>query len=134
MNTETIIGLIMAMAPVMGVDGKVAVAVARVESNFNINAIGAAGEIGLFQVKPEYVKEYTKKQLSDPFVNIYVGLQKLKYAQDNCIHQKSIEYLVCYNYGEANAKKIKYPHKFPYVTKVRKEMNRFEKGILVTYK
>lgn len=122
MSADTIIGLIMALAPVVGVDPSVALAVARVESSLDPQAIGQDGEIGLYQLMPQYVPGYTEKQLRDPVVNIYIGLRRLKESKDTCVHRKGINYLVCYNYGPTNAKRIKYPSKFPYVRKVKAQM------------
>lgn len=126
MTTETIISLIMALAPIFDVEPKVAIAVAAVESRFQPNAIGEAGEIGLFQIMPFVAKKrgFTPKQLHDPIINTYLGLELIKEAKDKCPHKHGIEYLVCYNYGAKNAKKIKHPAKFPYVRKVKKEMGR----------
>lgn len=121
MTSESIILLIMGLAPVFGVDPKVAVAVATAESSLNPAAHGEAGEIGLFQIMPNIAKKkgFTKKQLLDPVVNTYVGLQMLQDAKENCIHKKNLDYLVCYNYGAKNALKVKHPSKFPYVKRVR---------------
>lgn len=126
MTTITIVSLILALAPVFDVDPKVALAVASVESALNPNAIGQAGEIGLFQIMPRigHKKGFSKAQLKDPVVNVYVGLEMLKEAKKNCIHKEGLNYLVCYNYGATNARKIKEPSKFPYVKKVKKALSR----------
>lgn len=129
MSAKAIIALIMALAPSMGIDSKVAIAVAMVESNLNVNAMGAAGEIGIFQIMPQFAKKYTKKQLKDPYINIYVGLQKLKEAKKYCIHQNNIEYLICYNYGATNAKKVKHPSNFPYIKKIKNTLTKLEKKV-----
>ena len=127
MTNEIITSLIIAMAPMVGVDGKVAVAVAMVESNLDVNVQdGKVGEVGLFQIRPEFIKEYTKKQLRDPIINIYIGLTMLKYAQDHCVHRKNLDWLVCYNAGSETAKRIKNPSKFPYVVNVKEKMINIE--------
>lgn len=114
----------MALAPVFGVDPKVAVSVAIVESSMNPNAIGSAGEVGLFQIMPDIAKRkgFTKKQLLDPVINTYVGLEMLQEAQNKCVHKGYTRFLVCYNYGAKNAKKVKHPDAFPYVKKVNREL------------
>jgi soluble lytic murein transglycosylase-like protein len=114
----------MALAPVFGVDPKVAVSVAIVESNMNYKAIGQAGEIGLFQIMPDIAKRkgFTKKQLLDPVINTYLGLEMLQEAQNHCTHRGFTRYLVCYNYGARNAKRVHHPDSFPYVKKVNKEL------------
>lgn len=126
MNTEIIVRLILALAPVIGVDSTVALSVAKVESGLNPDAIGDIGEIGVYQIRPEFAKGYTKKQLHDPFINIYLGLLKIREAQEKCIHKRDINYLICYNYGFANALKVKHPTLFPYVKRVKKEMEKMK--------
>ena len=128
MITSTyVVSIIMALSPLFNIDPKLAVAVATVESGLNANAVGSKGEIGLFQVMPRVAKAkgFTAEQLKQPVINIYVGLQILKDSKDKCVHSKDITWLVCYNYGPANAKKIKHPDKFPYVKKVKNKMGRF---------
>jgi soluble lytic murein transglycosylase-like protein len=122
MSNEVIIALIISYAKMFGVDPNVAVSVAKVESKLNVNAVGSLGEIGLFQIRPEFQPKYTKKQLFKPETNIAVGVSQLAKYQDTCVHRDDINYLVCYNFGPSNAKKVKYPHMFPYVKKVRAEM------------
>lgn len=119
-----IISIIMSLAPLLGVSPQVAVAVATVESNLNPNAIGGQGEIGLFQIMPNLVKStgFTKKQLLNPIINAYVGIKMIKHAEQACIHRHNVDFLVCYNAGVKNARKIKYPHKFPYVVKIKREL------------
>ena len=127
LTKAAIISLIVSYSNFLGFDPNVAVAVATVESGLNPKAMGTKGEVGLFQVMPQYVKGFDKNQLLHPRINIMVGIIKLKEEQEKCLHQKNIEYLVCYNYGRANAKRVRYPEVFPYVMKVQKELN---KGVL----
>ena len=126
MNTTLIVSIILALAPAFGIEPKVALAVASVESSLNPKAIGQAGEIGLFQIMPDIGKKmgYTKKQLKDPVINTYVGLQLLKEAKANCKHKVGLTYLVCYNYGIKNAMRVKHPTKFPYVKRVKKQLDK----------
>lgn len=124
MTTSTIVSLIMALAPVFGIDPKVAVTVAIVESSLNPKAMGQAGEIGLFQIMPDIVKRkgFTKRQMKDPMVNIYVGLQMLEDAKKHCSHKRGNTWLVCYNYGAKNALRVHHPSLWPYVKKVNKHL------------
>lgn len=119
MTQLTIIGLISFYSAIYGVDPNLATAVAMNESSLNPNAIGKLKEVGLYQIRPEFVKEYTAKQLLQPEINIIVGLQKIKKAQETCVHKNDIEFLVCYNYGNTNALKVKHPSLFPYVKRVK---------------
>jgi soluble lytic murein transglycosylase-like protein len=59
-------------------------AVVRVESNYNPNARGSAGEVGLMQIKPTSARMMgytgTKKGLFDPETNIKFGMKYLATA------------------------------------------------------
>ncbi len=101
-------------------------AVAETESKFNVNATGLAGEVGLFQLKPRYVKEYTRKELYDPSINIMVGVKRLADIKNRFGKSKNYGWLTAYNCGEARAKKIKYPELFPYVLAVNKRIAQLE--------
>ena len=126
MTKTAIIKLIITYANIYGINPNLAVSVAEVESNFNINAVGQAKEVGLFQLKSEYVKGYTRKQLFDPITNIKVGIQRLAETQKECIHKHNNDFLVCWNYGYENAKHVKYPSLFPYVKLVTANMSKYE--------
>jgi hypothetical protein len=119
MSKATIIKLIIYYSHLNGINPNVALAVAEHESNFNPNAIGALLEIGIFQIRPEFSK-LSKAELKKPEKNIKEGIRLLKVARDKCIHQKKNEWLVCYNYGQTNALRVKHPELWPYVTKVNK--------------
>ena len=119
MSKSLIIGLIYQYSSMFGVDPNIAMAVVQTESNYNVNAVGSLGEVGLFQIRPEYTT-FTKKELKDPNVNIIVGIIKLRDAKNNCSHKKNNSWLVCYNAGVEGAKKIKHPDNFSYVMKINK--------------
>lgn len=129
MPNPTIINMIILYSKLMQFDPTVAIAVARVESNFNPNAIGAIGEIGLYQLRPEYLTETERKNLHKPSVQIMLGIARLKKEKDGCYHKKDLTYLVCYNYGRTNALKVKHPDKFSYVKKVRNELSNSSKYV-----
>jgi len=125
MTKAAIIKLIIMYAHTYGVNPELAISVAQIESNFNSNAVGQAKEVGLFQLKPEYVKEYSRKQLFDPRINIKVGVQRLAETQKNCLHKQNNDFLVCWNYGYSNAKRVKHPSLFPYVKRVTLAMKNY---------
>jgi hypothetical protein len=64
----------------MGIDPRLAVALAFAESGLNPNATGTKGEIGLMQVRPVTAEGmgYTLKDLAIPSKNIEIGLTYLK--------------------------------------------------------
>lgn len=118
--TEMIISLIIATAPHFGVKPETAIAVARVESNLNPNAVGPVGEVGIFQVRPEFSK-YTAEELKNPAINTLEGLRILSESKKRCKHQLDRTWLNCYNLGVTGGARIKHPKLFPYYLKV---MNR----------
>lgn len=109
--------LIFKYASIFGIDPYLAMSIVKVESSFVPTVIGTKGEIGLFQIRPEYVN-YTRKQLFNIETNIKVGISILSKKKKLCPHK---EYIVCYNVGVTGAKKIKNPKEFPYYKKVMKE-------------
>jgi soluble lytic murein transglycosylase-like protein len=124
MTTQTIIAIIVAYSKIFGVDPDVAVAVAKTESNFNIEATGPVGEIGIFQIRPEFYGMLTPTELREPRTNIMMGIKKLAAYKSTCVHRDGLDYLTCYNAGPGGAQKIKYPGLFPYVLKVEAEVAR----------
>lgn len=113
MTTAALIQLITVLALNQGINPETALAIAKIESNFKVNAIGPMKEVGLFQIHKSSTT-YTKEQLLNPRINISEGLRILKQAKEKCTHQEDKTYVVCYNVGLAGGKKIKHPTKFPY--------------------
>lgn len=102
---------------VYGVDPRLATSIAEYESSGRYGTIGLHGEVGLFQIRPEYSK-LTIKQLLDPKRNIQEGIKKLYEAKKYCSHQRENTWIVCYNVGVAGGRKIKRPKQFVYYRKV----------------
>lgn len=127
MTTTFMIKLITFFALQQGIDPNIAISVAKIESNFNMKAVGPYGEIGIFQVRPEYSK-YSKKELVNAETNIKEGLRILKTAMKSCKHQTSNKWLVCYNAGVTGGSSLKFPSEFAYYKKVQKEYNRLQKN------
>lgn len=67
-----------------GVPASLAHAVIRVESNYRVNALGSAGEIGLMQIKPATARMLgysgSSKGLYNPETNIKFGIKYLSMA------------------------------------------------------
>ncbi|WP_411032644.1 lytic transglycosylase domain-containing protein [Shinella sp. BYT-45] len=78
--------LIQTYAKTYGVPVDLAHAVVRIESNFNAQARGSAGEIGLMQIKPATARMMgyrgTAKGLYDPETNIKFGMKYLAMAHE----------------------------------------------------
>lgn len=68
----------------MGIDPKLAVALAFRESGLNPQAKGSKGEVGLMQVMPDTAKMlgFSKEELQNPSKNIEIGLTYLKRGLD----------------------------------------------------
>jgi soluble lytic murein transglycosylase-like protein len=83
-NGGQVVALINSMAPSYGVPAWFALRIAKVESNFNPRARGAAGELGVFQMKCQTARGlgYTGacSGLLDPATNVRYGLKHLSLA------------------------------------------------------
>lgn len=114
-----LIALINYHAAMNGIDPNLALAVAKVESGLNMKVVGSKNEQGAFQLLPSAFPKYTIQELRDPKKNVELGIKHLAWNKKYCKHQGKFEFLVCFNYGIKNAEKVKYPHLFPYVKKVK---------------
>ncbi|MBP2236874.1 soluble lytic murein transglycosylase-like protein [Sinorhizobium kostiense] len=78
--------LIQSYAKQFGVPADLAHAIVRIESNFDAEARGRAGEIGLMQIKPATARMMgysgTTKGLFDPETNIKFGMKYLAKAHE----------------------------------------------------
>lgn len=117
-----IIQLIQSYSLQYGVDSNIAISVAAVESQFNPTVIGITGDVGVYQLNPKSFPNYTVKQLQDPRLNIELGVKYLAKVKRECVHQKNVEWLICYNMGNKKAKTVKHPTLFPYVKKIKLAM------------
>lgn len=108
-------------------------AIISIESNYNLSTVGAAGEIGLMQIKPstakyvckEYGIEYHDGMLYDPIVNITIGLNYLSLLEDNLGSLNAA--IISYNMGITRYKKNKVFNSV-YSIKVNKLKNKLLKG------
>lgn len=87
-------------------------AVIENESNFNPQAIGPHGEIGLMQIRPATARWITekfrlpwkdKKQLRDPIINIRIGAAYLSFLREQFGSDGRL-YLAAYNMGAKNVR------------------------------
>jgi len=125
MTEATVMALIVLYSQMFGFDSRVALAVAKVESGYKVNAVSKdTKDVGVFQLRTTSYPGYTRKALMNPRINIMLGILHLKRVKDTCVHKKNLDYLTCFNMGEAKAKRVKYPHLWKYVKKVNDEMQR----------
>ena len=122
---DNIINMIILYATLYGVDPAVALSVADLESNMNPKAVGALGEVGLYQLRPEFFKTVKRKRLFNPETNIKLGIKHLAKSSRECKHKKDYTYVVCYNMGVAGAERVKYPKKFRYYKLIHKRYGKW---------
>lgn len=88
-------------------------AIIKVESSFNPQAISHAGAMGLLQLKPIAAREVANffddipiaaKQLFNPFVNVKIGVQYLSFLRE-AIGGDHSKILTAYNQGPTNVKR-----------------------------
>ena len=103
--------LITQEALAQGIDPKLAVSVAFVESSFKQSAVGPVGEIGVFQLRPEM----HRGDLHNLMVNVHSGVSYLKEMKQRC---PVSQFVICYNQG--TKRKPKHPESHPYYKKVMK--------------
>lgn len=116
MTAEAILSLIISTSLIEGVDPRVAVAVATVESSLIPTAVGKHGEIGLFQIMPYHG---AVERLHDTETNILLGIGLLKNALTKCADMGKYA-VICYNQG--SRRRPKHPEKHPYYLKVSKHV------------
>lgn len=97
-----------------GVDPRLAQAIIKVESNWQVNAVGLANERGLFQLHPKYFKG----EIQDPFVNIKMGIKYLAITKKQCKHHVDFTYVVCYNQGITGGSGVVNPKQDKYYKRV----------------
>lgn len=117
MSQDEIVSIIKIEAKRHGVNPELALAIAQVESRLNPKARGSKGEIGVFQLRPEYhaVSE------GDVRNNIRTAIRYLAELKVTCAKYGSA-YFVCYNYGPS--RHLKHPRQFPYYKRVQFALNK----------
>jgi soluble lytic murein transglycosylase-like protein len=123
---NTVMSLIIHYSVAMNFDPAIALSVAKQESNFNNDMVGDVGEVGIFQVRPEFIVNFTEKELHNREINIKVGIELLKKAQKLCKHKANLDWLVCYNAGVSGGNRYKYPSKAKYVVNVNNYYKEFK--------
>jgi soluble lytic murein transglycosylase-like protein len=107
-----------------GVDPDLAVAIATVESRIEPNTVGLKGEIGLFQLRPEYHPVVK----GDVLNNIRTAIRYLAELKVSCASYGEA-YFVCYNYGPS--RKLNHPTLFPYYKRVKVVLGQSQNNLSV---
>ncbi len=115
-NENTIKQAITVEAIYQGVNPKLALAVATVESGLNIRAVGSLGEKGLYQLMPT---THNKQALVDWKENIREGISQLRAWSTSCPTKENYTYIICFNGGFRHPY---YPVLHPYYLKVMQAM------------
>lgn len=76
--TDDISKMIQLTAKKYGIDSKLALAVANVESNLSPDVVSSAGAVGVMQLMPETAQELGVRNSKDPRENIDGGVRYLK--------------------------------------------------------
>jgi len=92
--------------------------------------VGTVGEIGLYQVRPEFVKGHTREELFNPYINIVVGIKKLAEKKKACEHKASKTWVICYNRGVTGGSRVKDPYSNVYYKKVMRQLSNENKNQL----
>ena len=107
------IGYLVATAKDYEFDPWLILAIIKVESSFNPEAISHAGAMGLLQLKPIAAREVANffedtpiapRELFNPFVNVKIGVQYLSFLRD-AIGSDHSRMLTAYNQGPTNVKR-----------------------------
>jgi soluble lytic murein transglycosylase-like protein len=128
--------LIQFIAVIEGVDPTLATAVAYTESSLRPDVTGPVGEVGLFQVRPEF-SLIPKPLLRRPSVNVTEGLRKLKNAKRRCKYGLNKQYVICYNTGVSGGYRVSSPTEHPYYLKVMSNYAKYkpvDKGTIIPYR
>lgn len=111
---NSIVEIIERKAVKYGIDPKLAVAIAMTESSLNPNAVGSLGEIGLFQLRPEF----HDVRPGDIKHNVELAMRYLSYVKNRCLRRYDAAWFVCFNTGPNRKKLIERPQEFSYYKKV----------------
>ena len=112
-SEESYIDLIEQTSINHGLDPDLAVAIAYTESSLNPNAIGDLGEIGLFQLRPEF-HNVEKGNVSH---NVNVAVKYLVKIKEICENKYGKAWFICFNTGPYKKIKVE-PTEFSYYKKV----------------
>lgn len=101
-----------AYSKAQGIDPDLALAVIEVESNFRREAVGALGERGYFQLRPEF----HGAAVTNPTDNLRIGLVYLASVRARCTADYGPAWFLCFNHGPS--RRLKKPLASDYYRRV----------------
>ena len=105
--------LIRTKAKKYNVDAKLVYAIAVVESGLDPDAVGELGEVGLFQLRPQFhTVSGNLKQ------DVETAVRYLAYVKFHCYHKYGDAWFICYNTGPFRTYVVREPKRFDYYVKV----------------
>lgn len=120
--------IIFSAALAHNVDPDLLFAIAKVESGFKIHAVGTKGELGLFQLRPEFYGD--PEDLLDPSSAAETAAALLHEKLQRCASLGKAAF-VCYNRGITGGRNLQFPKKTEYYRRVTRAI-REAKGLKKT--
>lgn len=121
----TILAMLISAATVNGLDSKLVVAVAKVESQLDHSAVSPAGAYGVLQIRRIAFPQYTLDEIRQLDMNIAIGVRHLVYMAKHCKFKKNNSWVICFNRGVRGASRdVGNPYVDKYYLKVMKEFKK----------
>lgn len=105
-SRSAMVSLVRRLAPAFGIDPRLALAIARVESNFNPEAISPKNAMGLMQLIPATAARFAVRDPLDPEQNVRGGLAYLRWLVQT-FDGDVLRVAAAYNAGEGNVMRHK---------------------------
>ena len=118
-----------AVAIELGLDPRLALGMAKVESGYNHKVVSPKGAVGVLQVTPRLAwNDYkiTREKLFDPEINIRVGLSWMKYLLKRFDHDLDLS-LAAYNAGVSRV--VKAGYRIPRIVETRNYVKKVKKAM-----
>lgn len=129
LEQRKVMSLVQKLAPEYGIYPRLAMAIIRAESNFNVTAVSQKNAQGLMQLIPETAERFKVRKPFDPEQNIRGGLAYLRWLLAY-FHGNITLVAAAYNAGEKTVDRYRgvppYPETQGYVKRIREIFKRDE--------
>src|SRR5208283_4334759 len=131
---QTIQSLVVQTAQELKVPPDLALAMARIESNFNPTAVSLKGAAGVMQLMPATAKDEGVTDVYDPWQNIHGGLIYMRKLLDE-FHGDQAKALAAYNWGASHVERgeMMPPETREYLREVQDVQHRMDVGGINIY-